>query len=276
MNKTLLDRIRNDIKKTGFITELETGEILRKKDFSTNHNASYKDKDFNISREIDLTATECYNDKNANLYIEYHLIIEVKKITKRPWIIFTSIPHFIGYGWRILHSSFNTTDKKSSILSSKPIGLNNPLKLKKRVGKAFHELDKNPDEKSKVFESVLSVCKAAYYFKDNSGEEPFKKDFDKNSSVEIHFYFPIIVIDGILIEVYLEDNDIKIQEENWLVLEYEYASQNYLNADGKTKNTFFPIVVKKEYLDELLSLLKNWFNSCGKAFSQEIIKTRSK
>jgi len=137
-------------------------------------------------------------------------------------------------------------------------------------------LDKNPDEKSKVFESVLSVCKAAYYFKENTGEEPFKKEFDKESCVELHFYIPIIVIDGILVEVYLADNEIVIEEEKWLVLEYEYASKNYINAERETERTFFPIIVKKDNLDELLNLFKIWFNSAGDEFSKELIKIRNK
>src|ERR1035437_1604197 len=276
MNKDLFDKIKKDIKQTGFVIELEIGEILRKNQFHTNHNASYEDKDCHLSREIDLTATECYRDKKTNLYVEYHLILEVKKNSDRPWIIFTNPPSYIGYGWRILHSSFNTTNKKNSILSSKLIDLDNPLILKNRIGKAYHELGKTSSDKSKIYESILSVCKAAYYFKDNVGEEPFKKDFDKNSSVEIHFYIPIIVIDGILVEVYLENNEPKIEEENWLVMEYEYASQNYLNASGETEKTFFPRVVRKDYLDEFILILKKWFNSCNKGLSEEVIKRRSK
>jgi len=103
MNKSLIDRIKKDIEKTGFITELEVGEILRKRQFYTNHNVGYHDKDFNKSREIDITATKSYRNEEANLYIEYHFISEVKKVSKRPWIIFTSVPAYEGYGWRMLH-----------------------------------------------------------------------------------------------------------------------------------------------------------------------------
>lgn len=275
MEKEFLNKIKKDIENTGFITELKVGSLLYKNEWKTTHNSSYTDKDFSISREIDIEATKSFHNEEANLDIEYHLIIEVKRIDNRPWAIFTNPSFFKGFGWRLLHSTYNSTTKKSTIFSSYVWG-KHPFDSKKRIGKAYHELFKKSDEKSKIFEAILTSCKAAYYYKMNTGETPFKNDFDKNRSVELHFYFPMVVIEGLLIEIYLDKEEIKIDEANWILVEHNYSSPHYLDSQTQSEINFFPVIVTLNYFEQYLSMFDNWLSSLTNRFADELTKLRIK
>ena len=103
MSESFLKKIKDDIEKTGFLTELRVGELLYAKDWSVSHSESYEDLDSQKSREIDIVSTKSYHDKETNLYTEFHLIIKVKKSSKYPWVIFTTPHIYRGWGWRLLH-----------------------------------------------------------------------------------------------------------------------------------------------------------------------------
>lgn len=126
MNESLLNRIRQDIEKTGFITELKVASILYKHNWHVSHSRSYEDFDLQKSREIDIDATKNYNHKEANFYSEFRLIVEVKKIDKKPWVIFTTPHVYKGWGWRILHSGWNYTSKKRGIFDSEILDKKTP------------------------------------------------------------------------------------------------------------------------------------------------------
>lgn len=273
MAKSFLAKIKEDIEKTGFITELKIGEQLHSKGWHVSHSESYEDLDTFKSREIDIVATKSYDDSNLNLHIEYHFVIEAKKMTKYPWVIFTTPFVFRGWGWRLLHSGWNYTTKKASIFKPKVLSDNNPLNTKRRFGKAFYEAFKkqNSDENSKIFDAILSVCKAAYYKKINEGaEKPFSTDFNPEESVELHFYLPIIALEGRLIEAYLENGDIALQEESWIPLEYSISSNKF----EKSNVTFFPSVVTTDGFEDYIGLVNVWIDSTNKNFSSELKKIK--
>lgn len=146
--------------------------------------------------------------------------------------------------------------------------------MRRRFGKAFHEAFKKPSENSKIFESLLSSCKAAYYFKKNTGTEPFKSDFDRESQVELHFFLPLIVLDGLLFEAFLERGEIVLSEANWIPIEYEYASAKYESERSRT--TFLPTIVRYKGFEDYLKLLDEWIADVNESFAEDLISKRRK
>jgi len=274
MDKSLIDRIKDDINKTGFVTELKVASACHSNGWHVSHSSSYEDYDQSKSREIDIVATSNYKDEEANLYTEFHLVIEVKSISKNPWVVFTTPHYFKGMGWRILHSGWNYTTKKWALLKGDHISEYCPFVAKDRIGKAFHEAFKKPNENSKIFESILSACKASFYLKDNHGIEPFKEEFNPEKSVEIHFYIPMIVLDGILFEAYLDEGDIVVSEQDWIPVEYSYSARSYRVDSSET--TFFPAIVCFNHVNSFLKQLNEWVKHCNEGFSSELVNIKSK
>jgi hypothetical protein len=273
MEKTLLEKIKEDIEKTGFITELQAGDILYQNGWRVSHSESYEDLDSFKSREIDIVATRSFDDKKTNLHIEFHLIIESKKLSKYPWVIF-STPHiYRGWGWRTLHSGWNYTTKKTSIFRHEVLKKKNPFNDKARFGKAFYEAFKkqNSDENSKIFDAILSVCKAAYHKKCDCGDtEPFKNGFNKNEAVELHFFIPVIILAGTLVEAYLDNGEIVLKEEDWIPLEYSISSNKF----EKSKFSFFPTIVTFAYFQDYIELINKWVDSSNETFREDLKKIK--
>lgn len=272
MQDSLLKKIKDDIEKTGFVEELRVGELLHAKNWSVSHSESYEDLDFEKSREIDIVSTKSYSDKETELYTEFHLIIEVKKATKYPWVIFTTPHVYRGWGWRQLHSGWNYTTKSASIFHGEVLETGNPFATKKRFGKAFYEAFKtqNSDENSKIFDAILSVCKASYHKKSNSGETAHKKEFKKDEAVELHFFIPLIVLEGLLFEAYLEHNKITVVQENWIPVEYSISSKKFKHS----KRTFFPSIVTTAGINDYLSMVDNWVEKTNENLRVQLKKRK--
>jgi len=100
----LEDRILEDIRKTGFLTELEVARLLLKGGFRVENGRTYEDLDEAKSREIDLVAHTRVVERETNLELFPHLVIEVKKDPEKPWVIFLTDDAFAHYGWSILHA----------------------------------------------------------------------------------------------------------------------------------------------------------------------------
>lgn len=260
------EKILEDIKKTGFIVELNSVSKLLEKDWQTEHSTSYEDKDENKSREIDIIASKVDYIKEFDTRITFSLVIEVKK-SERPWIIFTTFAKFTSLGWRVLNKCRNT-DKWvksedlpsggffSTVLTVDCIAIDSPRRNSYRVGKAFHELAKDPSDKSKIYEALISSAKAAYYLRNRFPlQKP--KEFNASEEVDIQIFLPIVILEGRLFEVYNAlSGKIQIEEKDYIPVEMSYSSPNY--SAGGWDTDFFPDVIKFEFLDTYLDMVDNW------------------
>lgn len=260
------EKILEDIKKTGFISELNSVSKLLQKEWETEHSTSYEDKDENRSREIDIVASKVDYIREIDTRITFTLVIEVKK-SDRPWIIFTTYPRFSTLGWRVLNKCTNT-DKwvqspdlpnggyYSTVLNVDCIAVGSPRKRTFRVGKAFHELAKDPGDKSKIYEALISSAKASHYLRNRfASEKP--KDFNPAEEVDIQIFLPVVILDGRLFEVYNGlSGKIEIEEKDYVPVEMSYSSPNYMV--GGWEADFFPDVIKFDFLDTYLDIIDNW------------------
>lgn len=283
---SLEEKILNDLDKTGFITELEIGEELHKKGWQPSHGQSYEDLDSNISREIDIHAHRHRYSKKANLYLTLYLIIEVKKDSKRPWVVFTTKERFLGgLGWRNAHVLRNhriplegsSSSRARTLLNASGVIKNNPKVNYPRVGKAYHEAFKDPGEKSKIYESLISASKATFYLRSlhDPGKEHTEERFNPKKSVEASLYLPVVVLDGNLYEVYLSNKGEKVIEKvGCLPIQFNFSSPNYGETSYDRDLEFFPDIVTKENLGNYLLQLEAWFESMFSAFELNAIEAR--
>lgn len=269
MSDELLDKIRDDIKKTGFPFELEIGNILNKLDWRVSHSVAFQDLTTSKSREIDIFATKNFVDDTLKLYTEFNLVLEAKKMNKYPWVIFTTPNYYKGFGYRQLHHGFNYKKNGRALFAAEAIDKDYIFNEKSRIGINFYEAFKqqNSDENSKIFDAILSVCKAAYYLNDRYSPLSKEQEFCKQESVELYFYLPVIALEGNLFEAHLEENEIKINKSLWEPLEYNIASENLENKH----EVFLPSIVTKEYLHEYFYKIGRWIDNVNNRFI-EILK----
>lgn len=279
----LKEKIKKDIEKTGFITELKVVSALIKRGWSTQHGTTYEDKDENRNREIDVVASKVTYVRDLDLRITISLVVEIKK-SERPWIIFTTRPDFPMIGWRILHKATNIRKWEldaemenggyfSTYLDASYITNSSIREHAFRVGKAFHELEKSPNDKSKIYEALICASKASHYFKNRYNESgPIK--FDPNQEVDIQFFLPTVILDGLLFEVHIaDDGELCINEKDFIPVEMNYSSPAY--RQGTWDAEFFPDVIRFDHLNQHLDALEGWAQSMTKLISQKL-KTMGK
>lgn len=279
----LKDKILKDIEKTGFVTELKTVSTLIKNGWSSEHSVTYEDKDENRSREIDIVATKAEYIRELGFRLTFYLVIEVKK-SERPWIIFTTNARFATLGWRIMNRSsnihklqivegFKEAGHYMPILDVDCIKENSIREFTFRVGKAFHELEKSSGDKSKIYEALMSSGKASHYLKHRFKQDSLA-DFDINKEVDIQIYLPIIVLDGLLYEVFTtHQGEIDTQEKDFIPVEMSYSSPNY--REGSWDTEFFPDIIRFDYLNNHLENIETWRTSM-KIRVCEILKSLGK
>jgi hypothetical protein len=262
----LKEKILEDIEKTGFVSELKAVSMLIKNGWSAEHGTTYEDKDENRNREIDIVASKVKYVNELGFRLTFYLVIEVKKST-RPWIVFTTTPSFATLGWRVMNRSYNIykwveSDKfeagghQMPILDVDCVRENSIREYTFRVGKAFHELEKSPTDKSKVYEALICSGKAAHYLRHRFEREQLK-DFDVNKEVDIQIYLPIVVLDGLLFEVFTNHSgDIDVQEKDFIPVEMSYSSPKY--REGNWDTEFFPDIIRFDHLSKHLENIETW------------------
>lgn len=269
--KELEEKILEDIERTGFLSELNITKLFISRDWIIAPNETYLDKDLNKSREIDLLVGfgKYYSKLNYTMLVS--LVIEIKKDTKRPWVVFstnkdnleskTRWAKFITYG-------NNYTTKDGSIFSVNDPSINFPNENFSRIGRNFHEAFKKPDENSKIYESLISCCKAAHSF-GSRGDKPFEKDFNQEDVTHLTLSIPLVVLDGLLYEVYLEeDGQTCLESKDCISLKLNYSSPNYTKNEYGLSEAFWPVIVTEKGLNQYLKDIEMWFKYQEPLFSQ--------
>ncbi len=263
MKKEDIEKLKIQILKTGFPTELEVGRIFLQQNWSVDFNSFYIDKDEEKGREIDLICSyfvQEFNEKIESAYeISFYFITEVKTEKTKPWVIFMSESSSIEQifnlpnKWvnnRFNHSLLNTTFKKYN------------EKLHSKIGRSA--IEGFSSGKDKIFGSFCNTTKAL----EHSIESSFINN-DKSPDSLFAYYEPLIVLDGELISATLnEKNNLELKEENYIQVKFNYLSPNY----QKTRSDRNIIhLVKKSFLADFIKLRKQQFES----IATEIIKVHN-
>lgn len=254
MNEDLKSKILNEIKKSGFPTELEVSNLFQKNGWEVNFNSYYLDQDENKGREIDLVADFCQQKKGED-YTELHFffIIEVKKELKKPWIIITTKP--TGFERTMGLPNYRTINKSLNFQKVSKAFNSYNQKLHERVGRSgFEGFNQGKD---KLFGSLCNTIKAMNHFK---GSNSFASDTSTDKMMG--YYEPLIILDGELIEATLDsESKIVVSEANYLQVKFDYLSPQY----PKQSMGHLIHIVRKSYLTEFLESRKQHFVKIAKS-----------
>jgi hypothetical protein len=243
----LIKKIKEDITKSGFPLELFVLQSCIEKQMYATSNVQYQIGD--EIKEIDIIAEifdEIYPKNLLPQFTLSKLIIECKKSIKKPWVFFS----MAKYQKQDMLSQLKYLSAYDTILSSfqsrnlifhlydKRI---NHHYLDASIPKciSYVEAFDDPHKQSTIFdavESVFSYLTMSYKRQQEIGREPY--------DVDSSFYYPIVVLDGLLFEASFDKEELNILERNHI----QYVRFN-------ARNTNVVDVVTKSYFKDFLDLL---------------------
>ena len=237
------DYVRREILKTGFPLELEVFSILNSPPvpWITTAQDYYYDEDEKKSRYIDLAAMEMPNfDEEGKLKnpieplrLNWNLSIECKK-SSRNWVFFPVDDYYV--------------DTSGNGLNIKPLswggGFGHYDPFKHKIASIYTVISSGKDE---IFEAVMQLVKHVAYSK-NAVWDRIK--FDADFKYSMGFWFPIVVLDGKMWNVFTKEGRItEISESKHTILKVKYGS-----IDG-THESFAIDIVQKSYFSELMDII---------------------
>ena len=248
--------------KTGYLEELKVGNIFSEAGWDIRHSNYYLDKDEEIGREIDIYATKegigFEDDVGEKVYTKLSLVCEVKKSVNKPWVIFSTEKSRYEARFGL---SLYTQDGMGNVLERKiqtNIDRSSSISKFSRIGITYCEAFKNETQKrgsdySQIFKALTSSIKASEYF----------LSIRKNRYVgvlrsvpkSIEFFEPVIILNGIMCEAYLNNNELELNEINHIPVLFNRISPKYNRS-----NYLIDVVTVKE-LPNLLLDKEKWINA---------------
>jgi len=262
-------KLLENIKKTGFPTELKVGSIFQKNDWYIRHSTYYIDIDNNEEkeREIDVSAINEreFIANNKACKIIHHLICEVKKTDDgKPWIIFTTRKNpeeddlkyvkVRGYG----DYSFKPNENET-IFSKSRIHRNSLIGEINRIGRTYFvyiKNKKNQNNNKQIISALYATIKALEkYF---SGSPPLyqRKEIRnvkyKEYNVILEVIEPVIVLEGPIYEAYINNKgDLALEKVSSTIISFNHLCET-------NQNNYLVEVVNLEYLKHFLYLKDEW------------------
>ena len=249
--KDEVERIKKDIKKSGFPLEIEVSEVLKKHEWRVLNQQYYFDRDERKVRTIDILAYVADHSQVGD-YKPFHvsLIIECKSSSK-PWVFWTrqkdkklfSFPFMLVKHWARPRGITPERKMYDDWLKWMPYSHTYSPDLH-RVALIHYEPFKNGKGRE-IFEASNQVMKAL----------SFELMRHKESTLilpDLHplfILYPVIVFDGHLFELRTEKGNLKL-------LPVEYL-QHLTSTLGEN---FLIDVIKREFLSRYLEKLKAEIN----------------
>lgn len=245
--------IKREIMKTGYPLELEIYSLLKSNPkWYPNAKAYFLDEEERKGRSIDIYAFESPTlDAEYNiikppidpLNFDLRLAIECKK-SNRNWIFFPIEEDFASIDGQGI--SFMEDQNGSSLIFYFSIsGFEHYNPFKNKIASNYTILKEGKDE---ILEASMQLIKYITYSKYKRMEILSGID---NSLYQITFWFPIIVFDGELWNVFLEEGKVKeVIESKHTILRNTYRPIHSINEAN-----FVIDVVHRSYFEEFLGII---------------------
>lgn len=240
MEDVLLNRIKEDLEKSGLGSELKACKVFEKNGWYVQAGSAYYDEEEQKSREIDIVATMnssvSIDEKNI-IFHELHIHAEVKK-SEKPWVIFKTKQGALGgSAWNNLISAIYLPTKEFNLvkyITKSCLIRNNGWK-----GTGVHEAFKNPNNASRWYGSFITAIKSSIdSFKNSPNNDIKNNGYSRYTSnileetTEIHFFQPLIVLDGKMVSAELdENNEILLEHIDTAAFDFDYKSK-YIHKDS--------------------------------------------
>lgn len=270
----LESRLIEDIKKTGYPTEILAGNVFLNNGWQVDFNKYYLDWDEEKGREIDIVAWNSVRSKKWDVHIELYLIGEVKKSEKYPWVIFSTESTGIEEpGWARLHVADNQITP--DILPMEKLEEKSSMHYFRRFGHSYYEGFSGPGSKSTIFDALASSVKASEDCLrhqdeiDKEDEERLGRPVRVGRSVT--FIEPVVILDGLLYEAYLnKDNEFIVNKISHIPVCFGYLSPAYSRSDYY--GNYLVEVVTMDALSDLISKKMRWLNAMKRTIVKNIAK----
>lgn len=241
MNEELTARLVQDLRKSGFYSEMRAIHACTAAKWEGHGSFTYFDKDARSTRECDFHAVKQWfglGEDGTGIQWIARLLGQVKK-SESPWIVFMDRlidPHVIGDDI-IITNVREQTDLGDALRSGMPMTHSNWM------GTGIHEAFKKPTESSRWYSAFVSACKAAESAFDTAVAAPRLGTF-------FEWIKPVVVLDGMLLSAELSSaGEIVLTETGEASFAFEYRSDAY------TRHRFFPDLVTlnnfPRYLDRV-------------------------
>lgn len=254
-------KVLADIEKTGFPSELHVAQRLSERKWYVSNNVYYFDKDESKGREIDVSSYNSVQETNLKpeITVWTNLLIEVKKSKSKPWVIFTSPRGYTEVGGYALLNQMHHVDHR--LLSLDQIEGHRPGAKTKRIGRvsclAFAK-----GGTSQITDAVLSSTKASIHANEEAD------GIYRETSYDVVFHTPVVVLDGELFECYLDSKGrLEIHESTHIAFRQNYLSEHY------KEDRYHVDIVTMSAFGNYLRAHEKWARSVFDALSAGIRKT---
>lgn len=253
------DYIRQEISKTGYPLELEVYSFLSKSNvWIVTAQDYYYDEDEKKGRSVDITAMDMpHIDENGHIInsldpinMNWDLSIECKYSSNENWIFFPVEDFYIDTSGQSLNLRF---------LQGPGFGHYDPSK--EQIASTYTVL---PEKKNEIFEAVMQIMKSITY---NRKTMMSRVQNQGRTKYVMHFWFPIIVFDGKMWKVSVEEGRIiDVIETKHVILKSRYKP-TFSDEVG-----FAIDVVHRSAFGELMKVIQDDINS----YSEYLLKYKPK
>lgn len=193
--KTLENRLASWLREQGYPLEMVVARAFRKAGFSTIQSDYYKDPETGIFREIDLSAHADNEVHDVLLRVSFR--IECKLAHEKPWVVFTSSNISLADPARIAQRASSTLGQAllESICKRKDICSLPLFYVPERPG--YGLIQAFTSGQDVPFSAVMGAAKASL------AEVEFSDEVSRTYESICEISFPVVVIDGLLFECYL-------------------------------------------------------------------------
>jgi hypothetical protein len=277
--KSLEDKIREELRKTGYPTEIVSASIMQQRAWTVLHNPSFLDDTEGISREFDLQAQQSWLATTADkkFQIDVYLIAECKK-SDDPWVFFTT--HERRYRvqpGRLIKSRSNPqhifwSDRTSDppIIDEDKLVISHHYFGYPRRARTFYQPFKGQEKDNRaqmIYAAVSSVTKATLFH--------YTQAWD-GVDASLSIFYPIIIFNGNLFEAKVHSyTDISVERADHIQLSHHYIEPY---TPGKRdsqwlwekQHEFIVDVVQESYLEQFLSTIEDEHRGLAKYLSDPL------
>lgn len=267
MSDDLLSSIRQNLTKTGFVTEMLVAAILRDAGWAVVDHAYYIDKDENKGREIDIVAvrTNDAETETKKLTVTLALSVEIKKVSNKPWVVFVSPKGSMDQ----LPDLFATSLVRMHIqeIWFQELYADHPISAMPCVGRVAYQAltEKRPGSGAKdegyglqTFAALVSCFKASDPLTAliRQGEHAQLRDAENRKTYGVGIVHGLIVLDGKLFAAEVRSReDIDLKQADHIPYIFNYASKEY----GHRK--MLVDIVTLDGLREYISKYDDWLRT---------------
>lgn len=247
MTELTKEKVIKAVEETGFPLELRVADLFNRRGYFVANSLYYIDKDEGKGREIDIRAliNRTHQVIEKTYYVRYCLLVECKRYKKRPWVVFTNGQSSYDSFLEIKAGGGNAKQMWMRGIIEKVQDLHPYFKFE-RIGRGYSEIfrEGNHEESdSAIYGALLTATKAAIATEESkfaAGDE------------SICIYYPLVVLDGVLWESYLNGGAIDASKVGTSVVSFYYESPNYKSAGFRV-----PIIEEAQLENFLVDLEKS-------------------